>query len=325
MATKNTSRNFAHTLSASDGHNRIILYRCGDYPPPHFEGQVYGLLTSFFAKSNIHTNPYSDDTQWSGKSAVIEFRPPGGTFTEVGRLDLLSTAVPYKIDCLALIGDNRSFYFQRGTEIAVKVITTPFFEGNQTVNFYGSVVEERYAPDAPDTLIDLLDTPSDYFPGALLQATPSGFTYLTPQELPPAMIATADLLDFPKPVNNKILGVTDDQLAWIEPLDIEPTELLLESAQTGNYTLALSDAGKFVSLESASPAIVTVPLGVFVVGTQIIIGNRGAGTVAISPDTGVVINGDDVTIDLADQWSGVVTLWQYALDQWWVFGGINNA
>lgn len=128
-------------------------------------------------------------------------------------------------------------------------------------------------------------------------------------------------------------GFVGSEESWLLSLEGEdgvdgidaPTELEA-NAQTGaTYTLALSDALKFVSLDNADPVTVTVPANAavaFPVGTQIIVGRKGAGAVTIDPATGVDLNGSNNDLTLGDQWSGVVTLWKYAADEWWVFGGL---
>lgn len=103
-----------------------------------------------------------------------------------------------------------------------------------------------------------------------------------------------------------------------------PTELP-EVAQTGNYTLQLSDALKFVTINSSSAATVTIPANsavAFPVGTQILVGRKGSGNVSIAPASGVNINGATSSLNLANRWRGVVTLWKYGTNDWWVFGGL---
>lgn len=325
MPTRNTTRNFAYTLRPNDALQRITLYRCGEYPPPVFPGEVYGQITAFYAKSNIHTPPYSEGTQWSGRSAAIDFRYPGGDWVEVARLDFLSSAVPYKIDCLGLMGDSKPIYLQKGAEFAVRMVGAALTDP-QTVNFYGSCVEERYASDSVDTFIDLVDTPNAYAAGYLLQSGASGIEFApleqVGQSLFPPFLRLIDLQDVPPPSPNKVLTVNSSNLIeWASLVGGGGAEPLEENPQTANYTLQASDNGKFVSVNSSSAVTITVPSGL-AVGTQILVGRKGVGTVTVAPATGVTLNGTTTPISLRDQWRGVVTLWSYASNSWWVFGGV---
>lgn len=324
MGTRNTTRNFGYTLRPNDALQRIILYRCGEFPPPVFPGEVYGQITAFYAKSNIHTPPYSEGTQWSGKSAVIDFRYPGGDWVEVARLDFLSSAVPYKIDCLGLMGDSKPFYLQKGTEFAVRMVGEALTDPQQSVNFYGSCIEERYASDSVDTFLDLVDTPNAYAAGYLLQSGVGGIEF-TPldqivQSISPPSLRLIDLLDVPPPSPNKVLATNSNNLIEWSNLSGGST-LLEENPQTANYTLQASDNGKFVSVNASSAVTITVPTGL-TVGTQILLGRKGTGAVTISPASGVTLNGATNSISLQNQWRGVATLWCYANNTWWVFGGI---
>lgn len=65
------------------------------------------------------------------------------------------------------------------------------------------------------------------------------------------------------------------------------------STVTGSYTLAASDAGKLVLVNSSSSANVTVPANASVsipVGTHIDLARIGNGTVTVQGDTGVTVN-----------------------------------
>jgi len=69
--------------------------------------------------------------------------------------------------------------------------------------------------------------------------------------------------------------------------------------QTGtSYTLALTDAGKTLTLSNASAVTVTIPTNsvAFPLGTQINFVNKGAGTVTIQPTGGVTLNGGNLTL-----------------------------
>lgn len=79
----------------------------------------------------------------------------------------------------------------------------------------------------------------------------------------------------------------------IGPTGAEPYYILV-SAQTGNYTLQLSDAGKVVELTSATDATITVPNNgtvAFPTGTVIELFSGGDGLVAIQGASGVTVRG----------------------------------
>ena len=64
--------------------------------------------------------------------------------------------------------------------------------------------------------------------------------------------------------------------------------------QTDNYTLAIADAGKVVTMSHSSSKTVTIPANAsvgFVIGTVIAIQQIGTGTTSVAGDTGVTLNG----------------------------------
>ena len=61
------------------------------------------------------------------------------------------------------------------------------------------------------------------------------------------------------------------------------------NAKTDNYTLIASDAGKLITMTSASNKTITVPNGIFTVGQQIAIAGLGTGVVTIDDDGTSVI------------------------------------
>ena len=79
-----------------------------------------------------------------------------------------------------------------------------------------------------------------------------------------------------------------------------------------NYQLLLSDAGKTVTMTSASDKTITVPAystTAFLVGQKIEIIRNGSGEVSISPETGVVaINSKNSNKRIASRYSGAVLL-----------------
>jgi len=95
------------------------------------------------------------------------------------------------------------------------------------------------------------------------------------------------------------------------------------NSQTGtSYTLVLSDAGKFLSMDNSSDITVTVPPNssvAFETGTQIIIYQKNTGTVTISAGSGVTINAPNSANKTKDQYS-MAALIKIDTDTW-VLGG----
>lgn len=96
---------------------------------------------------------------------------------------------------------------------------------------------------------------------------------------------------------------------------------LSTNAQTGAYTLVLSDAGKVVEVNSSSAVALTIPPAssvAFPVGANVSVMQTGTGTVTVTAGSGVTINAD-VSLVLS-RW-GMVTLIKRDTDSWTVQGG----
>jgi hypothetical protein len=96
------------------------------------------------------------------------------------------------------------------------------------------------------------------------------------------------------------------------------------SEQTASYTLVLADAGKDVSINSASAANLTVPPNsevAFSVGTQIVLEQLGAGQITVVAGSGVTINARGAALKLAGQYA-VALLIKRATDTWTLSGDI---
>ena len=93
------------------------------------------------------------------------------------------------------------------------------------------------------------------------------------------------------------------------------------SVKSTNYTLVLTDEQTLI--EVSATATITVPTNAsvpFAIGTQINILATGAGTVTITPDTGVTINATPSLI-LRAQWSSA-TLIKRATNTWVLVGDL---
>lgn len=97
-----------------------------------------------------------------------------------------------------------------------------------------------------------------------------------------------------------------------------------ENAQTGtSYTLALSDAGKVVTLSNASAITLTIPTNAvvaFPLNTRVDIIQYGAGQVTVG-GSGVTIRSSASYLKLAGQYSGA-TLWKKGTDEWVLIGDL---
>lgn len=91
----------------------------------------------------------------------------------------------------------------------------------------------------------------------------------------------------------------------------------------GNYTLVLADKGKFIEQNVASANTVTVPTDAsvaFPVGTEIAVGQVGAGQTTIAAAGGVTLRGTP-GLKIAAQY-GTVSLIKRAANDWYVVGNL---
>lgn len=99
------------------------------------------------------------------------------------------------------------------------------------------------------------------------------------------------------------------------------------NAQTGTtYTLVLADAGKLVTLDNASAITLTVPTNAsvaFPIGTQILLGQLGAGQVTVAGDTGVTVNTPE-TLKLRKQYAQAALV-KIGTDEWLLEGNLEAA
>ena len=82
------------------------------------------------------------------------------------------------------------------------------------------------------------------------------------------------------------------------------------NSQSASYTLVLSDASKWVGISNASANTLTVPKNssvAYVVGTQIIIEQQGAGLMTVAPvDGNVTINSRGSALKMGGQYATAV-------------------
>src|SRR5690606_21862268 len=107
---------------------------------------------------------------------------------------------------------------------------------------------------------------------------------------------------------------------------VQPGDPVPVNAQTGTtYTLVLTDAGKLLTFSNGSAITVTIPANSsvdFDAGTVIAAAQLGAGTVTITGDTGVTVNGTSGgSVELSGQYA-TASLTQLSDDTWLVSGGL---
>lgn len=110
---------------------------------------------------------------------------------------------------------------------------------------------------------------------------------------------------------------------WIDLIALSALASQIEYSEVvgATYTLQPTDAGLFKGFSVA--CAVTIPPDIFPVGTQIIISQEGTGTVNITSASGVTVNNANAVISTKGQFSGVIVLYQKALNLWRAYGGIS--
>jgi hypothetical protein len=116
------------------------------------------------------------------------------------------------------------------------------------------------------------------------------------------------------------LGVPtiDDQNDTIEDLlgGLDTLQRTAVNAQTADYTLALTDAGKVVLANKGTAITITVPTNAavaFPVATELVVAQKGAGATTIAAAGGVTVHG---ATTIPAQY-GAVRLVKVATDEWY--------
>ena len=97
------------------------------------------------------------------------------------------------------------------------------------------------------------------------------------------------------------------------------------NAQTTSYTLVLTDAGKQVTMTSASATTITVPLNssvAYATGVRITLINLGAGVVTVAGAGGVTVS--NASLDLSLNQYAVGTLYKTGTDSWVLLRGMDT-
>lgn len=97
------------------------------------------------------------------------------------------------------------------------------------------------------------------------------------------------------------------------------------STQSGtSYTAVLGDAYGYIQFTNAAAVAFTIPPNssvAFAVGTVITVEQNGAGTITLTPDTGVTLNSRAALLDTAGQYA-VAQLKKVATNTWTVIGDV---
>lgn len=105
-----------------------------------------------------------------------------------------------------------------------------------------------------------------------------------------------------------------------------PKEVSINS-QAGDYTLALSDSGKYVRMTKGTANNLTVPANgtvAFPVGTSIAVRQAGAGVTTLVAAGGVTLNNPGTDLHFAKQ-NATCQLIKVASDTWDIVGGTTGA
>lgn len=96
-------------------------------------------------------------------------------------------------------------------------------------------------------------------------------------------------------------------------------------SKTADYTLTLNDAGKLITVNSASAETVTIPTNssvAFPVNTVVAVAQLGAGTVSIAGASGVTVNSIGGSTPALTEQYAAAQCYKIATDTWLVIGAI---
>lgn len=145
--------------------------------------------------------------------------------------------------------------------------------------------------------------------GGQLMATTSNYGWTTPDD-------TSYVKDGASAIRS--LGSAVDAALY-------PVNYVATNAQTGtSYTLVLSDATKSVTMNNAASNTLTIPPNssvAYPIGTQIVIGQLGAGQTTIVAGAGVTLRSYNSRLKLSGQYA-VASVIKIATDTWLVAGNL---
>jgi hypothetical protein len=127
------------------------------------------------------------------------------------------------------------------------------------------------------------------------------------------IVAATSLAGYPNDVRKQLNGDS----SWSYPV-IPP------SSQTANYTLVLTDANLVIEMNLATANTLTIPPNAsvaFPLGSQIEVGQMGAGQTTIAGGSGVTLRAYNNNLKLAGQYA-MCSLIKRGTDDWWVAGNL---
>jgi hypothetical protein len=325
VPTGGTTNQVLAKIDATNYHTQWVNQSGGNYFAPTSLVTVTGSVTA--TANAVHVVNISADT-----TITLPVNPPAGTVCEFLRTDaatntcsiaagagngLLSTTAPFSLrggngvrfvfNAPNWIVESDALYGLTGIDRATSANTA-----NTVMTRDGNARSQAADPSAAQDVAtkNYVDTHT----GAA-----SGVSAPTPSTLMARDSAGRSQVVAPS-VSADIAtkGYVDTATAGLA------ANTLSVNAQTASYTLALTDAGKFVTVANASACTLTVPpnssvafpVGTFIEGAQL-----GAGQLTLTPGAGVTINAVP-GLKLAAQY-GAFGLVKLATDTWLAFGRLS--
>lgn len=104
----------------------------------------------------------------------------------------------------------------------------------------------------------------------------------------------------------------------------DPSGSLSIVTYESSRTLGMSDSGKIIEMNAASPSYVLIPqeaLVPFAIGTQITVLQVGSGSTSLTGSLGVTVNSKDGMLRLGNRWAAA-TMIKRGSDSWVVIGDL---
>lgn len=138
----------------------------------------------------------------------------------------------------------------------------------------------------------------------------------------PSLAGLADVIAT-APADGQVLAYVNAASSW-EPSTLVGLPAVTLLAKTNDYTLALADAGKLVTLSKGSGVTLTVPANVdvaFPVGSRVDVVQLGAGQVTIAAAAGATVSTAAATSKLTAQYSKAALV-KVATNTWILSGDL---
>lgn len=126
------------------------------------------------------------------------------------------------------------------------------------------------------------------------------------------------------PLSAAALEEMEQRLSSYTDASLAGVNQVAANIRTANYTLALSDAGKAVEMDSTTAKTITIPPNssvAFPVGTVIEVVRIGTGTVTLAAGSGVTLLSPLGFLNIQDQY-GTAGLRKRATNEWIITGSL---